>query len=232
MLHLQSVEHFPSYSVIFHTFLSVKSPILMNTPNNTFDWKNLSPMELVQYLVTEAATDPAYASSGTNKCMEFLMSPTEPSISTVTTSWTDSMLSHDSHHEKESSEDEYTISSDPMKEDKQLSGKKRVKKIPMTAVDTSASTTKLMDYSKKDFAEVMNHWLRENWTNPYPDDEGLTQIANSCGCTPSVVSNWLINARTRKWRPAIVKAFENGRPASLLHEDSMNIFDGKPLRDI
>ena len=88
------------------------------------------------------------------------------------------------------------------------------------------------EYSKKDFADYMNHWLRDNWTNPYPDDDGLAEIAEECGTTPTVVSNWLINARTRKWRPAIVKAYDLGRPADLLEEDAINLFDGNALRDI
>ena len=86
--------------------------------------------------------------------------------------------------------------------------------------------------NKKDFTEFMNNWLRENWTNPYPDDDGLNQIAASCGTSSAVVSNWLINARTRKWRPAIVKAYGGGRPAELLKEDAINIFDGKPVRTL
>ena len=88
------------------------------------------------------------------------------------------------------------------------------------------------EMSKKDFAELMNGWLRENWSNPYPDDEGLADLARKCGTTPTVVSNWLINARTRKWRPAIVKAYEAGRPSDLLKEDAINIFDGQELREI
>jgi len=87
-------------------------------------------------------------------------------------------------------------------------------------------TTSTVEYSKRDFTEYMNNWLKENWTNPYPDDEGLAEIAAINGTSPTTVSNWLINARTRKWRPAIVKAYEAGRPADMLKDDSMNIFDG------
>jgi hypothetical protein len=46
------------------------------------------------------------------------------------------------------------------------------------------------------------------------------------------VSNWLINARTRKWRPSIIKAYEMERPADLLLEDSINIFCGKSVRKL
>jgi len=72
----------------------------------------------------------------------------------------------------------------------------------------------------------MNRWLKQNWTNPYPDDEGLADIALFCGMTITIVSNWLINARTRKWRPAIIQAYDNERPAELLQEDSIRIFEG------
>eukprot|EP00957_Ditylum_brightwellii_P212152 15367022-Ditylum_brightwellii.AAC.1 len=87
-------------------------------------------------------------------------------------------------------------------------------------------------FSKKEFANYMNHWLRSNWTNPYPDDEGLQEMASDCGTTTAVVSNWLINARTRKWRPAIVKAYKLNRPADYLKEDAIAIFDGRPVQEI
>jgi hypothetical protein len=85
---------------------------------------------------------------------------------------------------------------------------------------------------KKDFSDIMTGWLLDNWTNPYPDDDGLAGLAAETDTTPTIVGNWLINARTRKWRPAIIKATQNlDRPASLLLEDSINIFVGNPLRE-
>jgi Homeobox KN domain len=86
--------------------------------------------------------------------------------------------------------------------------------------------------SKQELGKFMTAWLRANFTNPYPDDEGLAQMAQHCGTTNQVISNWLINARTRKWRPAIIKACELGRSSDFLLEDSINIFDGTPIRDI
>jgi hypothetical protein len=87
-------------------------------------------------------------------------------------------------------------------------------------------------YEKKAFTEYMNQWLIQNWTNPYPDDDGLEELAEINGTTTTIVSNWLINARTRKWRPAIVKAYESGRAADLLKEDSINIFKRKAVRKL
>lgn len=40
----------------------------------------------------------------------------------------------------------------------------------------------------------------------------------------------LQNTRTRKWRPAIERAFDLRRPAALLLEDGLNIYEGKGVR--
>lgn len=85
---------------------------------------------------------------------------------------------------------------------------------------------------KQDLSKYMTQWLRENWTNPYPDEIAIQQMSSECGSTSTVISNWLINARTRKWRPSIIKAYEMERPADLLLEDSINIFCGKPVRKL
>jgi hypothetical protein len=86
--------------------------------------------------------------------------------------------------------------------------------------------------TKQDLSKYMTAWLRENWTNPYPDDQGLATMAQACHTTPTVVNNWLINARTRKWRRAITKATNMHRPAKLLLEDSLRIFDGEEVREL
>ena len=41
------------------------------------------------------------------------------------------------------------------------------------------------------------------------------------------INNWLVNIRTRKWRPSIADAFDAKRPAALLLEDSVCIFEMK-----
>eukprot|EP00978_Attheya_sp_CCMP212_P009839 scaffold23438_cov50-Attheya_sp.AAC.5 len=104
-----------------------------------------------------------------------------------------------------------------------------------TACDTRHDANSIIvkqERPKRSFAHHMSEWLKENWTNPYPDDEGLQELADACDTTTTIVGNWLINARTRKWRPAIIAAYEKGRPADLLKEDAIQIFDGKPLREI
>jgi Homeobox KN domain len=107
---------------------------------------------------------------------------------------------------------------------------------PMAAassVSSSSASASSCSSAKKDLGSYMTHWLLMNWTNPYPDDEGLVHLAAECGVTVTVVSNWLINARTRKWRPAIVKATNlEDRPSSMLLEDSIRIFQGRPLRAV
>jgi hypothetical protein len=102
-----------------------------------------------------------------------------------------------------------------------------------TAASSNSSSSAAAFAGKRDFGVHMTDWLLKNWTNPYPDDDGVAQLAIECGVSPAVVSNWLINARTRKWRPSIVKATSlEDRPSSMLLEDSIRIFRGQPLRPL
>jgi hypothetical protein len=82
------------------------------------------------------------------------------------------------------------------------------------------------------FHNHMNNWLRANWINPYPDEAVSHQLAYETGETLHVVNTWLVNARSRRWRPAVLKAFELNRPSELLWEDSIALFEGKPLRSM
>jgi Homeobox KN domain len=82
------------------------------------------------------------------------------------------------------------------------------------------------------FHSHMNNWLRANWINPYPDEAVSHQLAYETGENVHVVNTWLVNARSRRWRPAVLKAFELGRPSEHLLEDSINIFEDKPLRPV
>ncbi|GAX20651.1 hypothetical protein FisN_32Hh034 [Fistulifera solaris] len=102
----------------------------------------------------------------------------------------------------------------------------------LEALLLSPSSVESSTATKVDMSVYMTAWLRENWINPYPDDIILSEMAAHCGTTPTVVSNWLINARTRKWRPAIAKAMELNRPAKHLLEDSLCFFDGRPIRPL
>jgi hypothetical protein len=82
------------------------------------------------------------------------------------------------------------------------------------------------------FHSHMNNWLRANWINPYPDEAVSHQLAYETGETLHVVNTWLVNARSRRWRPAVLKAFELNRPSELLWEDSIALFEDKPLRSL
>jgi hypothetical protein len=57
----------------------------------------------------------------------------------------------------------------------------------------------------------------------------LQKMVGDWGTTPTIVSNWLINARRRKWRSAIMQAFDLNRPAEFLLEDLITIFLGSPM---
>ena len=107
--------------------------------------------------------------------------------------------------------------------------------------------------NEKDKRRVFNAYMTEwicqsrNWTNPYPDDTVLKQMANHfihIGGIPGLndsateaeaiakINTWLLNTRTRHWRPAVEQAFDGKRPAMLLMEDSLRIFKGDKLRPL
>lgn len=86
--------------------------------------------------------------------------------------------------------------------------------------------------NKAAFQARMTTWLVANWINPYPDEAVTHQLAYETGETPHVVNTWLVNARSRRWRPAVLKAFDLKRPSDYLWEDSINLFEDKPLRPI
>jgi len=80
-----------------------------------------------------------------------------------------------------------------------------------------------------DFGEYMPKWLRDHWINPFPDDDEIEQMSNDTGVSMKKVNNWLINARTRKWRPAINYAHRLNRPVAMLKDDAIAYWDsGKP----
>lgn len=100
------------------------------------------------------------------------------------------------------------------------------------------------------FKNILSGWVRANMWNPFPCDKVLQQLVHQvvdAGCitlsskkrldagstyilqkeaAEEKINNYLINTRTRKWRPAIEIAFDMKRPASLLLEDAEAIFDG------
>jgi hypothetical protein len=110
--------------------------------------------------------------------------------------------------------------------------------------------TPLSDKAKKQvFNAYMTEWLCQcrNWINPYPDETVLNQMASHfihIDCVPGTDSNvteaeavakintWLVNTRTRQWRPSVEEAFDAQRPAMLLMEDSLRIFKGDELRPL
>ena len=128
--------------------------------------------------------------------------------------------------------------------------------LPTSSNNTKPSKPPAKPTKGKDaFGACMTVWLMHNFTNPYPDEVMLKSLAHylivkvKCiklnpndadilkGKTPEEIAcarinNWLVNARTRKWRPAIEDAFNAKRPAALLLEDSIRTLGGEELRPI
>mmetsp|Transcript_5138 Transcript_5138/g.8545 ORF Transcript_5138/g.8545 Transcript_5138/m.8545 type:complete len:226 (+) Transcript_5138:1-678(+) len=112
------------------------------------------------------------------------------------------------------------------------------------------------------FLNCMHSWIKNNFVSPFPDALMLTRLANymilqlRCitvskseakiledsspsdyrrnlmNITTDKISNWLVNRRVRRWRPAIQRAFDQRRPAALLLEDSLRIYEQKKLRPL
>ena len=134
-----------------------------------------------------------------------------------------------------------------------LEDNKIMMRIEMKSHDTKAATSA--------FQNTMEFWMKQNWCNPFPDDEVLHRLSHHLlandmvpwtskdlvglrGIEPSEydrivvdittekINTWLVNTRTRKWRPAIEKAFDLRRPVSLLTEDSIRLYEGKEVRPL
>lgn len=99
------------------------------------------------------------------------------------------------------------------------------------------------------FSSHLTAWMCQssNWKNPQPDSVVLKQMADyfiNIDCVPGVdgtateaeaiakISTWLLNFRTRHWRPSLEQAFDLKRPAMLLLEDSLRTFKNDTLRPV
>ncbi len=96
-------------------------------------------------------------------------------------------------------------------------------------LSTSSSVSPLSESpaTNQSVSTYMTNWLRENWIYPFPRKLDVAVMAMKCGTLPKVITNWLVNARTRKWRNAIEKAILLNRTSDHLWDDSIDIFDGK-----
>lgn len=50
---------------------------------------------------------------------------------------------------------------------------------------------------------VLRLWLFRNFSNPYPRDADKTALVADTSLQPTQVNNWLINARSRIWKPTL-----------------------------
>ncbi|GMI64637.1 hypothetical protein HRI_000133000 [Hibiscus trionum] len=74
---------------------------------------------------------------------------------------------------------------------------------------------------------VLGAWLFEHFLHPYPKDSDKIILAKQTGLTRSQVSNWLVNARVRLWKPMVeemyleeIKEHEEKTSKSHNNEDS------------
>lgn len=97
---------------------------------------------------------------------------------------------------------------------------------------TSGNDGKGRCMSKQEFNRYMTNWLRDNFFYPYPDHDGIDDMARISGRARTTILNWLNNNRSRKWYSSMENVFKLNRPSDTFYEDCLNMFDGKPLRDL
>lgn len=73
--------------------------------------------------------------------------------------------------------------------------------------DVSSNTTSISYRGNlpKHAVDILNNWLNEHFSHPYPSDSEKEHLAQITGLSLTQINNWFINARRRKWRPAVEK---------------------------
>lgn len=82
---------------------------------------------------------------------------------------------------------------------------------------------------------ILLKWLKENWTNPYPDNPEISELSQITGRTTKRVGTWLTNNRKRYWRPAIeasVESVQRGEiTAAQVKEESLRLYVAKLVNE-
>ena len=83
-----------------------------------------------------------------------------------------------------------------------------ISSLPITASksrrqsSSSSSISKGRENFTTAITDVLSSWFESHWNNPYPNDDTKHELAETTGLTTEQVSNWFINERQRKWKPA------------------------------
>ena len=82
---------------------------------------------------------------------------------------------------------------------------------------------------------ILLKWLKENWTNPYPDKPEISELSQITGRTTKRVETWLTNNRKRYWRPAIEASVESVKGgeivAAQVKEESLRLYVAKLVNE-
>eukprot|EP01023_Acetabularia_acetabulum_P058519 TRINITY_DN6925_c0_g1_i2.p1 TRINITY_DN6925_c0_g1~~TRINITY_DN6925_c0_g1_i2.p1 ORF type:complete len:951 (+),score=208.22 TRINITY_DN6925_c0_g1_i2:205-3057(+) len=60
----------------------------------------------------------------------------------------------------------------------------------------------------RNIVKRLSWWLCQHANNPYPTKNEKADLANALGIDKNQVCNWFVNARTRFWKPIVVKIFQ------------------------
>lgn len=79
------------------------------------------------------------------------------------------------------------------------------------------------------YSTILYKWLKENWTNPFPDDIDATEMVRIIGRTHDQIQTWLCNNRSRRWNAAMYASLERVSQgeisAAQMKEDSLGLVD-------
>ncbi|KAL9658159.1 hypothetical protein ABK040_013071 [Willaertia magna] len=75
----------------------------------------------------------------------------------------------------------------------------------------------------KEARDILKNWFNEHFSNPYPTENEKKELSSSTGLTLQQVNNWFVNARVRKWRPALQK--QNGSNSSDVNNNNNSNFE-------
>lgn len=76
---------------------------------------------------------------------------------------------------------------------------------------------------------ILRLWLFSNFSNPYPDGGDKRRLISQTGLSMTQINNWLINARSRVWKPTVeIMSGERVRTEMTSKEDRCFDFKNEP----
>ena len=76
------------------------------------------------------------------------------------------------------------------------------------ATESQGSGRQIIPKHKKDY---LNNWIESRFSNPYASDEEKAELSSLLDLSPATIFNYLINARTRSWKPQLLNLWDENQ---------------------